>query len=85
MILPWYLVIVHKYGMLFIKEQLSMLNFIRYSNIKKIGYVLLMAIVGFLPWVPSFIAILASKLKDNLLSRLDQAKRYLKSLFKRVK
>ncbi|MBQ3642096.1 glycosyltransferase family 39 protein [bacterium] len=70
-IAPWYVLMIFAHGVPFIKEHLAMLNFFEYGSIRKTCYVLLTAIAGFLPWTPSFIAVLFSKLKDNL-STLQQ-------------
>ena len=63
---PWNFIMLHKHGFYFIKEQLFLYNFLNYIGIKQILTVIFWFILGFMPWIFSFLWILGTKLKDIL-------------------
>lgn len=74
LVLPWHLLMVYKHGILFIKENLQIYNFLNYLNIKNILVVLGLFVLGFSPWAFSFLWILGQKSKDIVKSVISYFK-----------
>ena len=62
-ICPWFAIMIFKHKMLFIKEYLSVYNFLKYINIKDLLSVLGIFVFAFSPWIFSFLWILGSNIK----------------------
>ncbi len=63
MILPWHVLMIHKYGLHFIKEIIANYNVIKYLSIKNILNTISIFLIGFLPWSFSFLWIIGSRIK----------------------
>jgi len=61
---PWNILMIHKHGLLFIKEFLNTYNFIKYSGFKETIYAFCLFFILFLPWSFSFIWILGRRFKQ---------------------
>ncbi len=63
-VLPWNFIMLHKHGLLFIKEQIAIYNFLDYIGFKQIFSVINWFLLGFMPWTFSFLWISGTKIKD---------------------
>lgn len=72
--LPWHIIMVYKNGIPFIKDYIACLNFIKYTGIKSITKVLTLFVLGFMPWIFSFLWIIISNLKNIFNSILSYFK-----------
>ena len=61
--LPWYIIMIHKYGLQFIKEIIVNYNIIKYVSGKNILNTISIFLIGFLPWSFSFLWIIGSRIK----------------------
>lgn len=61
--IPYYSIMLYKYGLDFIHEYLSAYNFIRYAGLKETAVVIGLFIIGFSPWAFSFLWIFGRKFK----------------------
>ena len=66
LVMPWNAIMVYKHKLLFVKENLSVYNFLRYAGIKEYGGVIGLFLLSFSPWIFSFLWILGRKGKDIL-------------------
>lgn len=66
--IPWHSYMFYTHGILFIKEYFNSYNFINSINIKNILFVIGIFMLGFSPWVFSFLWILGRKFKDIIKS-----------------
>ena len=63
---PWPAIMVYKHKMLFLKESLSVYNFLKYMGIKQYAEVIGLFLLAFSPWIFSFLWIFGSKSKDTV-------------------
>ncbi len=66
--MPWTSFMVHEYGITFIKESLQQYNFIHYISLKNISIVIGLFLLGFSPWIFSFLWILGTRFKNIIIS-----------------
>ena len=64
--IPYYSIMLYKYGFNFVQEYLSAYNFFKYAGIKEAFKVIGLFILAFSPWAFSFLWILGRKSKDIL-------------------
>ncbi|MCD7779243.1 MAG: glycosyltransferase family 39 protein [Candidatus Gastranaerophilales bacterium] len=74
LVLPWNIIMVHKYGYTFIKESLITCNFLKYIGFKELLSVFGLFILGFSPWSFSFMWILGRRFKDIINSFISYFK-----------
>ncbi len=81
--IPYYSIMLYKYGFDFVHEYLSAYNFLRYIGLKETATVIGFFIIGFLPWAFSFLWIFGRKFrtiinavisyfKDNSQAKLEE-------------
>ncbi len=63
LVLPWYIIMLQKYGVNFIREIISNYNVIKYLPGKNILKTISIFLIGFLPWSFSFLWIIGSRIK----------------------
>lgn len=72
--LPWHIIMLYKHGLIFIKDYLSVCNFLKYTGIKNSLQVISLFLLGFLPWSFSFLWIIGTRAKDIINSILGYFK-----------
>ncbi len=89
LVLPWFVVMIHKNGIVFIKEYLFAYDIFKYFGFKEVFYVAGLFLLGFLPWSFSFLWVLGSKSKDIINSVItyfkDNSEDKLKEKWKKLK
>ncbi|MBQ9244901.1 glycosyltransferase family 39 protein [bacterium] len=86
---PWFVIMIYKHKLMFIKEYLSIYNFIKYIGIKEFLNVIGLFVISFSPWIFSFLWILGKKSKDIFNSIFsyfkDNSQDKLKEKWKKLK
>jgi len=86
--LPWYIIMIYKNGFLFLKEYTNAYNFLNYIDIKEIVKAIGLFLLGFSPWVFSFLWILGRRFKDIVNSVIsyfkDNSQEKLKEKWKKL-
>ncbi len=87
-VIPWHIYMYCTHGNIFIKEYLQSYNFIKYSSLKNSLIVIGLFLLGFSPWVFSFLWILGRKFKDIISSVIayfkDNSQDKLKEKWKKL-